>query len=102
MANVFPRYGVRPDVGERGGVVNPVGEVRALLEAAAERLGDHSDRSDPVGETLLCLVECALEAARAADEANLGDSLQHRQEALAAARAAVTCASYAVVNQISD
>ena len=78
--------------------MNSVGEVQALLEAAVQRLGDNGDRSDPAGETLLCLIECALEAARAVNEADSADALLHRQEALAAARAAVTCASYAVVN----
>lgn len=74
--------------------MDEVTEARALLEAAARRLGEGGDRSDPAGETLLCLIECALEAARAVTEP--GDTRAHRQEALAAARAAVTCASYAV------
>ncbi|MBB6175123.1 hypothetical protein HNR23_005183 [Nocardiopsis mwathae] len=66
-----------------------------ILEDVAARLREYADRSDPGVETVLCLVECAAHAARATSR---GQSACEADllEALAAARAAVGCAKFAV------
>lgn len=65
-------------------------DVRTLLAEALELLRATADRSDPLQETVLCLVESSELAARAADQRAL-------REVLAATRAAMVTASYALV-----
>jgi hypothetical protein len=72
------------------------------LRAELEFLRATADRSDPLDETLLCLFESTVTAASAAERARLcADPDGARgllREVLAAARAAVTAATFAVVN----
>lgn len=74
-----------------------------LLHRELEAIHARSDRADPLDETLLCLTEAAAHAAAAAER--LQGSLLDRDEqaaelgeVLAAARAAVICATYAMVD----
>lgn len=83
------------------------GQARQLvpvLEAAARRLADGSGPADPRRETLLCLVECAAHVATSVARADREPEQVRAalEEALAAARAAVTCAWYALVEAGAD
>lgn len=76
-----------------------------LLHRELESVRAESDRADPLDETVLCLAEAAAHAATAA--ARLQAFPLDREEAvaelgkvLAAARAAVTCATYAMAAQV--
>ena len=65
--------------------------------AALEALLVATDRSDPLAETVLCLVECAVRAASAVAAHRVGDgSEEPLREALGAARAAVVAVSFAM------
>ncbi|GAA0602984.1 hypothetical protein GCM10010174_19060 [Kutzneria viridogrisea] len=64
-----------------------------VLHRELEVLRATANRSDPVEETVLCLVECAARAAAAAERPVDREQLH---EALAAARAAVVAASFAL------
>ncbi|MEU4250206.1 nuclear transport factor 2 family protein [Amycolatopsis sp. NPDC026612] len=75
----------------------------ALLHRELEALQARSDRSDPLDETLLCLTEAAAHAAAAAErlQAFPLDGAERTAELgklLAAARAAVVCATYAMAD----
>lgn len=77
----------------------PIPTVAAQLAELAVRLraGNHTD---PEHETVLCLVECASHAAEALSVAGNDNTVRHFEDALAAARAAVTCASFALFDRV--
>ncbi|WP_410594836.1 nuclear transport factor 2 family protein [Amycolatopsis sp. lyj-23] len=75
----------------------------ALLHRELEAIHARSDRSDPLDETLLCLTEAAAHAAEAAERLQalpLDDAARTAElgKLLAAARAAVVCATYAMAD----
>jgi hypothetical protein len=73
--------------------------VLSLLQEAAQLLEREAPRTDPCLETVLCMVEAAAAAARTVR--TIEDSTEQRehllQDLLATSRAAVTCASFALV-----
>lgn len=75
------------------------------MSAKLEVLRATSDRADPLDEAVLCLVEAAALAVDAAERARTGsdptDLYSCVREVLGAARAAVTAATFAVV-QVKD
>jgi hypothetical protein len=77
----------------------PIPTVAAQLAELAVllRAGNHTD---PEHETVLCLVECASHAAEALSVAGNDNTVRHFEDALAAARAAVTCASFALFDRV--
>jgi hypothetical protein len=74
-----------------------------ILTHELEVLRDAANRSDPLDETVLCLLECAARAAEAAARVRTGPPADEAsaalRDALAAARAAVVSASHAVVER---
>jgi hypothetical protein len=74
--------------------------IRQRLVTELDFLRGTSDRSDPLAEAVLCIVEAAVLAIDAAERARTcgGPEVHgHLLELLAAARATVTAASFAVV-----
>jgi hypothetical protein len=74
-----------------------------LLRESLDFLREHSDRSDPVDETVLCMLESAWHAATAADrtrwDCGPAETDAAMRDMLAAARAAVVTASFALVQE---
>lgn len=69
-----------------------------LLRDELDFLRATADRSDPLDETVLCLFEAAVQAATAAERARAGGGTEAAlREMLAATRAAVVAATFAVV-----
>ncbi|MEU3457535.1 hypothetical protein ABZ671_28615 [Micromonospora sp. NPDC006766] len=79
-------------------IPDAIGLVAAQLAGLAAGLRA-ADRADPRHEALLCLVESACRAAGALETAADDRTVDLLEEALAAARAAVTAASFALVDQ---
>jgi hypothetical protein len=71
------------------------------MSAELDFLRTTSDRSDPLAEALLCVVEAAVLAMDAARRVRTcsgsPDVHDHLREVLAAARAAVTAANFAII-----
>jgi hypothetical protein len=76
----------------------PIPTVAAQLAELAVllRAGKYTD---PEHETVLALVECASHAAEALSVSG-DNTARHFEDALAAARAAVTCASFALFERV--
>lgn len=82
--------------------MSPTTHLAPVLNAKLKDLLEKSNRADPLDEAVLCVVEAAVIAVHAAEQARLGGNPDEVRswvhEVLAAARAAVTAANFAVVS----